>query len=67
MLSMQGILVENMGGEVQSIPISALKGTNINQLVESIILQAQMMDLKADPTGLVEGVVIEAENDPKKG
>lgn len=67
MLCQQGIVVEDLGGDVQAIPVSALKGTNLDTLVEAIVLQSQIMDLKADPTGLVEGVVVEAQTDPKRG
>lgn len=67
MLSKQGIIVEDLGGDVQSVPISALKHTNLDLLIETIGLQAQLMELKSDPTGLVEGVIIEAQTDPQRG
>jgi translation initiation factor IF-2 len=67
MLAPQGIQVEDLGGDVQAIPISALKGTNLDMLVEAIVLQAHLMELKADPTGLMEGVVVESQTDPKRG
>uniref|UniRef100_A0AC34FAP6 Tr-type G domain-containing protein n=1 Tax=Panagrolaimus sp. ES5 TaxID=591445 RepID=A0AC34FAP6_9BILA len=54
------IVVEDMGGDVQVVEISALYGTNIKALQESLLLQAELMDLKATPKGLAEGVVIEA-------
>lgn len=67
MLAQQGILVEDLGGDVQAIPISALKGTNIDTLTEAVILQAEIMDIKADYNGFVEGVVIESSSDVHRG
>ncbi|KAI4490355.1 hypothetical protein M0802_010732 [Mischocyttarus mexicanus] len=67
MLQQQGIIVEQLGGEVQSVNISALKGTNLNMLIEAIALQAEIIGLKGDPTGLVEGVVIECRTDKSRG
>ncbi|XP_028177069.1 translation initiation factor IF-2, mitochondrial [Ostrinia furnacalis] len=66
-LAQHGIVCEALGGDVQAIPVSALKKTNLDTLVEALTLQAQLMDLKADPGGYVEGVVIEALLDPKTG
>ena len=67
MLADQGIVVEALGGEIQSVNISALKGTNLDQLMEAVMTQAEIMALKGDPTGLVEGVVIESTNDTHRG
>ncbi|XP_059058284.1 translation initiation factor IF-2, mitochondrial-like, partial [Achroia grisella] len=66
-LAQHGVICEELGGDVQAIPISALKKQNLNTLVEALTLQAQLMDLKADSGGLVEGVVIEAQLDPRTG
>ncbi|KAK7874382.1 hypothetical protein R5R35_007843 [Gryllus longicercus] len=62
-----GIQVEDFGGDVQVVEVSALKGTNLDLLVEVISLQAQLLELKADPTGLVEGVVIESSTNVHRG
>ncbi|GAB6025244.1 hypothetical protein CHUAL_010664 [Chamberlinius hualienensis] len=62
-----GIVLEEQGGDIQAVPISALKGTNLNMLIDAIITQAEMMNLKGDPTGLVEGYVIESRTDLNKG
>nr|XP_050868441.1 translation initiation factor IF-2, mitochondrial [Vespula vulgaris] len=67
MLQLEGINVEQLGGEVQCVNISALKKTNLNALIEAIALQAEIVGLKGDPTGLVEGVVIECRNDKTRG
>lgn len=66
-LSQHGILVEALGGDVQAVSVSALKRMNLDVLVEAITLQAQLMDLQADPSGYVEGVVVESQLDPKRG
>lgn len=66
-LSAHGIVCEELGGDIQAIPISALKKQNLDTLVEALILQAQLMDLKADPGGYVEGVVLEAQLDARSG
>lgn len=47
--------------------MSALKKLHLDTLVEALILQAQLMDLKADPGGYVEGVVIESQVDSRAG
>ncbi|KAG6442547.1 hypothetical protein O3G_MSEX002418 [Manduca sexta] len=66
-LAQHGIVCEQLGGDVQAIPVSALKRQNLDTLVEALTLQAQLMELKADPGGYVEGVVLEAQVDPKAG
>jgi translation initiation factor IF-2 len=67
MLVPHSIQVEDRGGEVQAIPISALAGTNLDILSEAVVLQAELMDLKGDPRGMVEGVVVESRTDPRRG
>ncbi|XP_018045855.1 PREDICTED: translation initiation factor IF-2, mitochondrial isoform X2 [Atta colombica] len=67
MLAQQGIQVEAMGGDIQSVNISALHGTNLDTLIEAIALQAELMGLKGDPTGLVEAVIIECFTDHQRG
>lgn len=62
-----GISLEGHGGDVQTVNISALHGTNLDVLAESITAQATMMDLKSEYSGLVEGVVIESKTDPHRG
>lgn len=67
MLSQMGIHVEAMGGDTQSVNISALRGTNVDTLTEAIALQAELIGLQGDPTGLVEAVVIECSTSIHRG
>jgi translation initiation factor IF-2 len=61
------IVVEAMGGEVQDVEVSALKKTNLDQLLEKIALQAELMELKANPDRSAEAIVIEAQLDKGRG
>src|SRR5687767_4993629 len=62
-----GIVVEQFGGSTLSTPISAKKGTNITELLDQILLQAELLDLKANPDRRATGTVVEAQLDPGKG
>src|SRR5258705_3809288 len=57
------IIVEEMGGEVQDVEVSATKKTNLDKLLEAIQLQAEILELKANPDRAAEGTVIEARLD----
>ena len=61
------VQVEDMGGETQAVEVSALKGTGLAQLEEAILLQAELLDLKANPERTAEGAVIEAKLDKGRG
>ncbi len=61
------IVVESMGGETLEVPVSALKRTNLDKLLETIHLQAEVLDLKANPDRSAEGVVIEAKLERGRG
>ncbi|AHB48290.1 translation initiation factor IF-2 [Hyphomicrobium nitrativorans NL23] len=61
------IVVESMGGETLEVPVSALKGTNLDKLLETIHLQAEVLDLKANPDRSAEGIVIEAKLERGRG
>ena len=61
------IVVEDMGGEVQDVQVSALKKTGLDELIEKILLQAEVMELTANPDRAAEGNVIEAQLDKGRG
>jgi translation initiation factor IF-2 len=66
-LSQLNILVEEWGGKVQCQPVSAKKGTNIELLLEKVLLEAELLDLKANPNKKAKGTVIESELDKGRG
>lgn len=66
-LSQMDILVEDWGGKYQAQEISALKGTNVDDLMEKVLLEAEILDLKANPDRRSTGTVIEAELDKGRG
>jgi translation initiation factor IF-2 len=61
------VFVESMGGDVLDVEVSAIKGTNLDKLLEAIVLQAEILELKANPDRTAEGVVIEAKLDRGRG
>jgi len=61
------VFVESMGGEVLDVEVSALKGTNFDKLEEAIQLQAEMLDLQANPDRNADGIVVEARLDKGRG
>jgi len=61
------IIVEDMGGDVQDVEVSATKRTNLDKLLEAIQLQAEILELKANPDRPAEGTVIEAKLDKGRG
>lgn len=66
-LAENGILVEEWGGDVICVPVSAKTGEGIDSLLEMILLQAEMLELRANPSRLALGTVIEARLDKQKG
>ncbi|MGV3636123.1 MAG: translation initiation factor IF-2, partial [Flavobacteriales bacterium] len=66
-LSQMNILVEEWGGKFQTQEISAKKGTGIDQLLEKVLLEADLLDLKADPGKRAHGVVIESTLEQGRG
>jgi translation initiation factor IF-2 len=66
-LLQHGVVLEEFGGTVLSTEVSAKKGTNIDILLDQILLQAEILDLKANPNRSATGAVIEAQLDPGKG
>src|SRR5690606_10022598 len=66
-LLQHGIVVESLGGDVQDVEVSALKKMNLDKLQEAILLQAEILELKANPNRAAEGVVVEAQLDKGRG
>ncbi|MBK9146417.1 MAG: translation initiation factor IF-2 [Flavobacteriales bacterium] len=66
-LSQMNILVEEWGGKFQTQEISAKKGTGVDQLLEKVLLEAELLDLKADPGKRAHGVVIESTLEQGRG
>jgi translation initiation factor IF-2 len=62
-----GVVVEDMGGETQDVEVSALKRTGLDKLQEAILLQAEILDLRANPDRQAEGSVIESRLDRGRG
>jgi len=66
-LADRGILVEEWGGKYQCVELSAKTGLNVDKLLDGILLEAEILDLKANPDRKARGVIIEAEIDKGKG
>lgn len=66
-LADNGVLIEEWGGDTICVPVSAKTGEGIDSLLEMILLQAEVMELKANPNRLAMGIVIEARLDKNKG
>jgi translation initiation factor IF-2 len=67
MLLQHEIVLEHLGGDVLDVEVSAKTGLNLDKLEETILLQAEILDLKANPNRLAEGVVIEAKLEKGRG
>ena len=66
-LAGMNLMVEEWGGKIQSQDISALKGTGINELLEKVLLEAEILELKANPNRKSKGTVVEAFLDKGRG
>ena len=66
-LTNYGLICEEWGGQTIMVPISAKQGTGIDDLLENVLLTADVMELKADPKGQAKGAVIEAKLDKNRG
>ena len=66
-MQQRGLTPEDWGGETITAPVSALKGTGMNELIESILLQAEVLDLKANPKCPAQGVIIESQMETGRG
>jgi len=62
-----GVVLEEFGGTTLATPISAKTGQNVQELLDQILLQAELLDLKANPARKAQGTVLEATLDPGKG
>ena len=61
------VVVESLGGDVLSVEVSAKKRINLDKLVEAVLLQAEVLDLKANPNRPAEGAVVEAKMEKGRG
>ena len=61
------VVVESLGGDVLAVEVSAKKRMNLDKLVEAVLLQAEVLDLKANPNRIAEGAVIEAKMEKGRG
>lgn len=66
-LADNGVIIEEWGGDVVCVPVSAKRGDGISDLLENLLIVAEILELKADPKRPAIGVVIEAELDTSKG
>jgi translation initiation factor IF-2 len=66
-MQQRNITPEDWGGETITNAVSALKGTGMNELIESILLQAEVLDLKANPKCAAQGVIVESQMETGRG
>ncbi|MCL0028732.1 translation initiation factor IF-2 [Dehalococcoidia bacterium] len=66
-LSEQNLLIEEWGGETIAVEISALKGDGVSDLMDNLVVVAEVGDLKANPDSLARGVVVEAKRERSRG
>ena len=66
-LASEGVVVEDWGGDIVSVEVSAKTGQNLDKLLDAVLALAEVSELKADPNGELEGIIIESRMDRKKG
>jgi translation initiation factor IF-2 len=66
-LLQHGVVLEDFGGDVLAIEVSAKQGTNLDKLLEAILLQSEVLELKANPDRAAQGVVVEAKMERGRG
>jgi translation initiation factor IF-2 len=66
-LAAKDLTPEDWGGNIQMVPVSALKGDGVDKLLEAVVLEAELLELKAHYDGQAQGVVIESELDKFRG
>ncbi|KAI3381620.1 hypothetical protein SNEBB_004185 [Seison nebaliae] len=62
-----GLILEDFGGDIQNVSISALTGSGITDLISTIITEAELHELRGDPSGKCEGIIIESSIDQHRG
>ena len=67
MLAQEDVLVEDWGGDIIAVEVSATKGTNLDQLLDSVLAVAELQELKANPAGELEAMIIESKLDKRRG
>src|SRR5205085_7061525 len=66
-LSGHGLIAEDWGGKTVMVELSAKTGKNVDKLLEMILLEAELLELKANPDRPGRGIVLEAHMDPRRG
>ncbi|MFR2459489.1 MAG: GTP-binding protein, partial [Christensenellales bacterium] len=66
-LTEYGLVCEEWGGDTIMVPLSALTGDGVDSLLEMVILQAEVLDLKANPDRMARGIIVEAKLDKGRG
>ncbi|MFW6131892.1 MAG: translation initiation factor IF-2 [Candidatus Aminicenantaceae bacterium] len=66
-LSKEGLLIEDWGGDIISVEVSAKEKTNLKELLEMILLLSDVTEIKGNPEGPAQGIILEARLDSKKG
>ncbi len=66
-LAAKDLTPEDWGGNIQMVPVSALKGDGVDKLLEAVVLESELLELKAHYDGQAQGVVIESELDKSRG
>ncbi|MBQ6154795.1 GTP-binding protein [bacterium] len=66
-LAEHDVVVTDFGGDIESVEISAKTGKNVDKLLETLSVMADLLELEADPNGPLEAVVIESAKDPRRG
>lgn len=66
-LAQEGVLLEGRGGDIVAVEVSSQTGQGINELLEMLSLTSELLELKANPEGSVEAVVVETERDARRG
>lgn len=62
-----GLVTEELGGDMLAVEVSAKAGTNLDKLLDAILLQSEVLELKADPDATAGGIIVESEVDKNKG